>query len=90
MSAAANANRVDMLEVLHALGARRLARVRGRGHEGHIAALAACQRLGYPLDAMTCANAAGGGHVKVLEWARASGAEWDEWSWAAAAGGHIT
>ena len=39
---------------------------------------------------MTCANAAGGGHVKVLEWARASGAEWDEWSWAAsAAGGHI-
>ena len=38
---------------------------------------------------MTCANAAGGGHVKVLE-ARASGAEWDEWSWAAAAaGGHI-
>ena len=91
VSAAANANRVDMLEVLHALGARGDWRAcAGAAHEGHIAALAACQRLGYPLDAMTCANAAGGGHVKVLEWARASGAEWDEWSWAAAAaGGHI-
>ena len=34
--------------------------------------------VGYPLDEMTCANAAGGGNLKVLQWARANGCPWDK------------
>ena len=29
-------------------------------------------------DEMTCANAAEGGHLKVLRWARENGCPWDE------------
>ena len=34
--------------------------------------------VGYPLDEMTCANAAGGGNLEVLRWARANGCPWDK------------
>jgi hypothetical protein len=39
---------------------------------------------------LTCAKAAGGGHLDVLQWARANGCPWD-WKTciAAAEGGHL-
>ena len=36
---------------------------------------------------LTCAAAAGGGHLAVLQWARANGCEWDEYTCSMAAGG---
>ena len=47
-------------------------------------------RTAAPWDEGTCADAAGGGHLEVLQWARANGAPWDEWTCAyAARGGHL-
>ena len=37
-----------------------------------------CGRSDAPLDEWTCAYAASGGHLEVLQWARANGAPWDE------------
>ncbi len=38
----------------------------------------------------TCAEAAGGGHLEILKWARANGCEWDsETCESAARGGHL-
>jgi hypothetical protein len=36
---------------------------------------------------LTCAWAADGGHLEVLQWARANGAPWNKLTCAAAAGG---
>ena len=35
---------------------------------------------GCPWDRWTCANAAGGGHLEVLKWARANNCPWDKWT----------
>ena len=32
---------------------------------------------GCPTDAITCAHAAGGGHLETLQWLRAEGCPWD-------------
>jgi len=41
-------------------------------------------------ESVTCAFAAEGGHLEVMQWARAHGCEWDEWTCAyAAGGGHL-
>ena len=46
---------------------------------------------GYRWSAMTCGQAARGGHLTVLQWARANGCEWDAQVCAqAAGGGHLT
>ena len=43
------------------------------------------------LSAMTCAQAAHGGHITVLQWARAQGCVWDTSTCEQAArGGHLT
>src|ERR1700722_9459897 len=48
------------------------------------------QANGCPWDEMTCAYAAGGGHLEVLKWVRANGCHWDERTCACAAeGGHL-
>ena len=39
---------------------------------------------------MTCGEAAAGGHLEVLQWARGEGCDWDSKTCAhAAAGGHL-
>jgi hypothetical protein len=51
-----------------------------------------CKPLAYgcPWDADTCCHAAMGGHMAVLQWARARGCEWDEGvCYEAAKGGHL-
>ena len=41
-------------------------------------------------DELTCASAAQGGHLELLQWARAKGCLWDEWTCAGAEGnGHL-
>ena len=46
---------------------------------------------GYQWSAMTCAQAAHGGHLTVLQWARANGCVWDTSTCEQAArGGHLT
>jgi hypothetical protein len=35
---------------------------------------------GYPWNVLTCAYAAGGGHLEVLQWARANGCDWNKWA----------
>ena len=38
----------------------------------------------------TCACAAEGGHLEILQWAREKGCEWDKWTCTGAAqGGHL-
>ena len=49
-----------------------------------------CERTAAPWDEWTCAYAARGGHLEVLQWARANGAPWDEDTCTAAArSGHL-
>ena len=46
--------------------------------------------LDLPLDRFTCSSAAEGGHLEVLQWARANDCPWDGWTCAyAASGGHL-
>ena len=45
---------------------------------------------GCPWDETTCHNAAKGGHLEVLQWARQNGCPWNEWTCSyAAEGGHL-
>ena len=45
---------------------------------------------GCPWDEMTCAGAAKGGHLEVLQWVRDNGCPWDEETChEAAGGGHL-
>ena len=59
--------------------------------EGRLGALQwARLTLRIPWDAATCSMAARGGHLALLQWARANGCPWDEQlSWAAAVGGRL-
>ncbi len=59
--------------------------------EGRLGALQwARLTLHIPWDAATCSMAARGGHLALLQWARANGCPWDEQlSWAAAVGGRL-
>jgi len=53
-------------------------------------AMASMGLRGTPLNANTCSAAAEGGHLEVLQWARANGCPWNELTctWAAK-GGHL-
>lgn len=88
-ASAAAANHVDVLRQLHADGCASDWRACACAalHPDGTALRVARAELQMPWDEMVCSNAAGAGHLQVLQWARANGAPWDTWTMAAAAGG---
>jgi len=94
LNSAASYGRLDILEWAHQ---------RGYSHaycedtatcaakHGQLAALILLKDHGCPWDEYTCFHAAKGGHLNILQWARANGCPWwDEWtSHNAAKGGHL-
>ena len=59
---------------------------KGRASEGAAVLRANC----CPWDVFTCARAANGGHLEVLQWLHANGCQWDAHTCSSAAeGGHL-